>query len=128
MSKNSLPSSRKHYFIFMMIELSIILPALGVFLLIPQNYRLYYALLAAIIFMAGILLMPLLKPLSEEEKRVRPFLVLFGSLIISGVFLLFFLDVPPENTQPWLMTIVFLSGFMSSGVLFQYLGNRKIIL
>jgi len=104
-----------------MIGLSIILPAQGVFLLIPQNYHLYYALLAAIIYIANILLIPSLKPLTEEEKRVRPVFVLLGSLIISGVFLLFFLDVPPENTLPWLMTIVFFSGYMSSSVIFSFI-------
>lgn len=121
MSKSLLSSSCKNYFVFIMIGLSIILPAQGVFLLIPQNYHLYYALLAAIIYIANILLIPSLKPLTEEEKRVRPVFVLLGSLIISGVFLLFFLDVPPENTLPWLMTIVFFSGYMSSSVIFSFI-------
>lgn len=112
--------------VFTLIALAILGFSTGIPFLIPEKYHSYYALLASIIFLVDVLILPSLKKgrISEDEKRTYPFFVAMGLVLILVSSILLYMNIKPSY---WMQSFVFPAGFFTSGVLFQYLRNRKII-
>jgi len=129
MTEHSLFSSKKNQFRKKAIVMSLLVLMVfdGIFLLLPRDWQPSYVLLASLVMMAAIFILLRIKPLSEEEKRVRPLWFLLGiaNVCVALVFVLF--DFSPKSTLLWMMGILAASSQLTSFALIQYLQNRKII-
>lgn len=127
MTEKPLHSSKQYFIEFFLICLLLLMVVDGGFILIPSNWQSGYVLLASLIMMADIFIFPRLKPLSDEERRIRLIWILFCivNLCVALAFILF--DFSSRITLGGMMGMLFVSSFLTSAVVFQYLRNRRII-